>query len=393
MSKLSLLEIAQSQLDTTPVVDGQLIVCLDTGNAYRDNSVAHVKIGNDLEVVSELPLAPLAEKLYYLKPDKLYLNLGGNQVLLNERSVIQDNLTSDSSTNSLSAKQGKVLKNLIDKKPDEMKLYPITIPAEGWKSDGSISYPYYIDIQISGIKESDCIAVTISPEDIDVAKAAYFTTTEAKNNVLRLRAKYTPQKEISAFYYFVREDVVKAFGLETLNVNPYTLPPATKSELGGVIVGDGLSITNAGRLSVSFTYKDIMLLAYPVGSAFFTIKDDNPAELFGGTQKKIAENRAIMGASGTHAAGSIMEAGLPDLNLDLLYRQDATSSGSYDSKYGHDGMTVSWSNTSGTDEYMQSISNSYTNAPLGLEIGNPIYGRSSTVQPPAYYMNIWLRTA
>lgn len=393
MSKLSLLEIAQSQLDTTPVVDGQLIVCLDTGNAYRDNSVAHVKIGNDLEVVSELPLAPLAEKLYYLKPDKLYLNLGGNQVLLNERSVIQDNLTSDSSTNSLSAKQGKVLKNLIDKKPDEMKIYPITIPAEGWKSDGSISYPYYIDIQISGIKESDCIAVTISPEDIDVAKAAYFTTTEAKNNVLRLRAKYTPSKEISAFYYFVREDVVKAFGLETLNVNPYTLPPATKSELGGVIVGDGLSITNAGRLSVSFTYKDIMLLAYPVGSAFFTIKDDNPAELFGGTQKKIAENRAIMGASGTHAAGSIMEAGLPDLNLDLLYRQDATSSGSYDSKYGHNGMTVSWSNTSGTDEYMQSISNSYTNAPLGLEIGNPIYGRSSTVQPPAYYMNIWLRTA
>lgn len=88
-----------------------------------------------------------------------------------------------------------------------------------------------------------------------------------------------------------------------------------------------------------------------------------------------------------------MEAGLPDLNLDLLYRQDATSSGSYDSKYGHDGMTVSWSNTSGTDKYMQSISNSYTNAPLGLEIGNPVYGRSSTVQPPAYYMNIWLRTA
>lgn len=196
---------------------------------------------------------------------------------------IQNNLTSDNTEDSLSAAQGKVLKNLIDKKPDEMKLYPITIPAEGWKSDSSISYPYYIDIQISGIKESDCIAVTISPEDIDVAKAAYFTTTEAKNNVLRLRAKYTPSKEISAFYYFVREDVVKAFGLETLNVNPYTLPPATKSELGGVIVGDGLSITDAGRLSVSFTYKDIMLLAYPVGSAFFTINDDNPAELFGGT--------------------------------------------------------------------------------------------------------------
>ena len=31
MSKLSLLEINQSQLDTTPVIDGQLIICLDTG--------------------------------------------------------------------------------------------------------------------------------------------------------------------------------------------------------------------------------------------------------------------------------------------------------------------------------------------------------------------------
>lgn len=390
MSKLSLLEIAQSQLDTTPVVDGQLIVCLDTGNAYRDNSVTHVKIGNDLEVVSELPLAPLAEKLYYLKPDKLYSNIGGNQVLLNNRVVIQDNLTSDSSTNSLSAKQGKVLKNLIDKKPDEMKLYPITIPAEGWKSDGSISYPYYIDIQISGIKESDCIAVTISPEDIDVAKAAYFTTTEAKNNVLRLRAKYTPSKEISAFYYFVREDVVKAFGLETLNVNPYTLPPATKSELGGVIVGDGLSITDAGRLSVSFTYKDIMLLAYPVGSAFFTIKDDNPSELFGGTQKKIAENRAIMGASYAHAAGTTVEAGLPNITgTGGFYERlnvgdfNARLTGAFYADVNdqtHTGCGASTDNDNPTLNFDASRS-------------NPIYGRSNTVQPPAYYMNIWLRTA
>lgn len=84
MSILSLREINQSQLDTAPVIDGQIIICLDTGNAYRDSSIAHVKIGNDLEVVSELPLAPLAEKIYYLKPDKLYTFLGGNWVLLND---------------------------------------------------------------------------------------------------------------------------------------------------------------------------------------------------------------------------------------------------------------------------------------------------------------------
>lgn len=91
MSKLSLCEINQSQLDTTPVIDGQLIVCLDTGNAYRDSTVAHVKIGSDLEVVSELPLAPLANKIYFLKPDKLYIDNDGNWVLLNEEFELSTN--------------------------------------------------------------------------------------------------------------------------------------------------------------------------------------------------------------------------------------------------------------------------------------------------------------
>lgn len=90
MSNLSLREIAQSQLDSTPVIDGQLIVCLDTGNAYRDTATAHVKIGSDLEVVNDLPLAPLAEKIYYLKPDKLYVFLGGNWTLLNDKTIDLD---------------------------------------------------------------------------------------------------------------------------------------------------------------------------------------------------------------------------------------------------------------------------------------------------------------
>lgn len=286
MSKLSLCEINQSQLDKTPIIDGQLVVCLDTGNTYRDSKTAHVKISSDLEVVSELPLAPLADKIYFLKPNSLYIYSNNEWIPLGGANTwrgIQNNLTSDSTEDSLSAAQGKVLKKLVDQKPDEMKLYPITIPIEGWNSDDSVSCPYYIDLAINGIAESDCIAVTISPDDIDTAKAALFTTTEAKTNVLRLRAKYIPSKELSAFYYYVREDIVKAFGLEALNVNHYTLPPATNSELGGVIIGDGLVVSNTGRLSVSLTYKDIMLLAHPVGSAFFTIKDDNPSKLFGGT--------------------------------------------------------------------------------------------------------------
>lgn len=389
MSKLSLLEIAQSQLDTTPVVDGQLIVCLDTGNAYRDNSVAHVKIGNDLEVVSELPLAPLAEKLYYLKPDKLYSSIGGNQVLLNNRVVIQDNLTSDSSTDSLSAKQGKILKDLVDTKPDEVKLFPLTIPATGWQTDDSVSYPYYIDLSITGIKESDCIGVTVSPDDYDAAKAACFTITETKNGILKLRARNIPTKALRASYYFIREDIVKVFGFEALNVDPYVLPMATKSSLGGIIVGDGLVINALGQLSVSISYEEFMLKAHPVGSAFFTIKDDDPAELFGGTQVKIAENRAIMGASRSHAAGTTAEAGLPNI----------TGTGGFyeNSSVGDLGTRLTGAFYANVNDktHTGSGSTDSDNPTLDFDASrsNPIYGRSNTVQPPAYYMNIWLRTA
>jgi hypothetical protein len=36
MAHESLREVVQSQLDHAPVIDGQLIVCTDTGSTYRD---------------------------------------------------------------------------------------------------------------------------------------------------------------------------------------------------------------------------------------------------------------------------------------------------------------------------------------------------------------------
>ena len=63
MSKLSLCEIQQSQLDKTPVVEGQLIICKDTGNMYRDFGKTRVQTGRDIEIVAELPLAPINGKI------------------------------------------------------------------------------------------------------------------------------------------------------------------------------------------------------------------------------------------------------------------------------------------------------------------------------------------
>lgn len=93
MAKLSLREVVQSQLDKTPIIDGQLIICTDTGSTYRDIGTKRIQISKDLEIVSSLPLAPLSDKIYYLRPDKLYSYVGGDWVLLNGNGNINDMIT------------------------------------------------------------------------------------------------------------------------------------------------------------------------------------------------------------------------------------------------------------------------------------------------------------
>ena len=76
MANLSLCEISQSQLNSTPVVDGQLVCCLDTGNTYRDTAGGRVQISNDFITVSELPLAPMTGKIYCVGVGELWIYNG-----------------------------------------------------------------------------------------------------------------------------------------------------------------------------------------------------------------------------------------------------------------------------------------------------------------------------
>ena len=90
----------------------------------------------------------------------------------------------------------------------------------------------------------------------------------------------------------------------------------------------------------------------------------------------------IEGTTDLNALGSLVNAGLPEPKIDVVYRQDSTSSGVYTDKYGTDGYTSgAVSNTSGTDEYMQTSLGKGVNAPFGAICTNPIYGKSNTVQP------------
>ena len=284
-------------------------------------------------------------------------------------------------------------------KADRLELHAVTIPAAGWKKDDR---GCYIDLDMPGLTADDSIAVLIEPDSADAAKAAVLdSTTQSSTDTLRLRAWKMPTEDLHAHYYTIREDILMALGTVAMGVGNYVLPPATADTLGGVMIGDGLAVDETGKaafapaamttptakalstklagegLRVDETGKMNIdqtgaLACFPVDIVISMVGDTSPAALFGGTWEEIAQDRALMGASRTHAAGTTVEAGLPNI------------------KFSFTAATVGLGKA-GTDYLTTGYKSSDFN--LDASKSNAIYGRSSTVQPAAYYVHIWHRVA
>lgn len=177
----------------------------------------------------------------------------------------------------------------------------------------------------------------------------------------------------------------KATGDAVKNIK---FPVATATTLGGVKVGSGLTVDADGTLSA-----DSALAAYPVGSIFQTVSTTSPAALFGGSWQEIAQNRVLMGASYAHAAGTTVEAGLPNITGSLIETEADSSPfrGSQASLSKSGALKFTEVNTDWGG--YSSLSGSAYNIKFDASLSNPIYGRSATVQPAAYYVHIWRRVA
>lgn len=131
------------------------------------------------------------------------------------------------------------------------------------------------------------------------------------------------------------------------------------------------------------------LADHPVGSIYQSTDPTSPAVLFGGTWQEIAQNRVLMGASYAHAAGTTVEAGLPNITGRAGPDEQAgfysvNRPNAYGAFYGG-GESYDWA-TSGTSTPGKDLC-------FDASRSNPIYGRSATVQPAAYYVHIWRRVA
>lgn len=141
---------------------------------------------------------------------------------------------------------------------------------------------------------------------------------------------------------------------------------------------DGNGFSGWARVNTGGT-----LSAYPVGAIYISTSSTSPASLFGRTWESIASERVLMGVSSSHGAGSTVSAGLPNIvgeTTAMATWRFVTPSGAF----------ATASSQPGPDGYANN---------LGLNVNfyasrcSSVYGNSSTVQPAAYYVYIWRRTA
>lgn len=183
--------------------------------------------------------------------------------------------------------------------------------------------------------------------------------------------------------FYTKEEADAKFG------KPYTLPAATSTALGGVKLSEDFTADEDGTLHLAGgTAPD----PYPVGSIYQSTDAASPAALFGGTWERIAENRVLMGASGTHAAATTAEAGLPNITGSMV--EGVTDQGPFRTeKYlicaGAFRGVKKRNAYAGHARYEGANYDLYFDA----SASNAVYGASDTVQPPAYYVHIWRRVA
>jgi hypothetical protein len=116
---------------------------------------------------------------------------------------------------------------------------------------------------------------------------------------------------------------------------------------------------------------------YPVGSVYIGTQSTCPmaALISGSTWELVSADKALWTGNGSNANTTIA-AGLPDHSHTQVYKDV-----SFKAPYGS-ADRVCWEGTT------------FITVDTGLaSASNSIYGNSSTVQPPAYVVNVWRRTA
>lgn len=153
----------------------------------------------------------------------------------------------------------------------------------------------------------------------------------------------------------------------------------TRSQYDAITTKDSNTLYNiTDDTDVSLT---ILEALYPVGAIYIGTMEVCPLTVLGiGNWAKVSEGRVLQGSDNGHNAGTTIEAGLPNITATGI---------AYEGSISPTGAVYKTSGGSCPSSTYQVRSTWNFDASLS----NPIYGNSTTVQPSAFVVNIWKRTA
>lgn len=138
---------------------------------------------------------------------------------------------------------------------------------------------------------------------------------------------------------------------------------------------------------------------HPIGSFFITENTESPSSLFGGTWERLPDGYTLWTTTDTitdegeapdnnHTGYRKIPAGMPNIigkTTDVIYYGKVIKG---EGSFVTGDTAVYWDSNKGGDYVGQRVS-------LGFDASksNSIYGKSTTVQPPAYKAYIWKRVA
>lgn len=197
----------------------------------------------------------------------------------------------------------------------------------------------------------------------------------------------------------VTTDKIKDFDVLTANLGTYAV--TTSKIANGNVTNDkiaNLTIENGKILNGTLTYDKfnvnnvltgIFNVLYPVGSIYITTTNSCPIASYVGNWEKVSEGRVLQGADSSHSAGTTIAAGLPNITGTL-------PNGNEHNNYSPTGAFYKLSTKNSTAWEGTAYPNS-----IGFNANNGVAQNAKgiyrddcyTVQPPAYVVNIFRRTA
>ena len=138
---------------------------------------------------------------------------------------------------------------------------------------------------------------------------------------------------------------------------------------------------NDNQIATTEHVINVLKAIYPVGAIYIGTQSTCPMSTFFGTWELVSSGRALWTGNGSNANTTIA-AGLPNITGTLRM---STSSTSFTGAF--------YQSNSGSGQPWDGQGLGWREGTLDASRSSSIYGQSTTVQPPAYVVNVWRRKA